>query len=330
MASNPPGTNPPVEISPVQISPVQISPVQISQAFNLPPEAAIRFLDAKGYRITTDWEEAIHEEHVSAFTVAKVAKVDILRQIHVSLLDAMADGTPYRQWAEGLRPELQRLGWWGVIEDADLTGTSAPVLVGPRRLRTIYDTNLRMARATALWGRIQASKRLLPYLRYSAVLDRRTRPAHRAWHGTILPVDHPFWATHFPPCGWNCRCTVVQMGDDDLARRNLKVTAAPPIDLVPFFRKSTGTTLQVPRGIDPGFGYNPGIARAQAIADKAAASLAESAGIAGAAPAALADILAELPVAPDRATTARLNALAAAGAVAELAAALAELLGAPL
>ena len=43
-------------------------------------------------------------------------------------------------------------------------------------------------------------------LRYVAVLDARTRPEHRAWHGLILPIDHPLWDTHYPPNGWGCRC----------------------------------------------------------------------------------------------------------------------------
>ena len=309
----------------------QPQPVAIKQMIGLAPVDAIRFLDAKGYRTSVDWTDMMHDEHVASFTAAKVAKIDILRTLHVSLLDALANGTPFAQWQAEVQPELERQGWWGKVQDASITGTDEMVTIGPRRLRVIYDTNLRMARATALWGRIQNSKGLLPFLKYSAVLDRRTRPAHRAWNGIILPVDHPWWQTHFPPCGWNCRCTVLQYSQDMLDAGGLKVTQnPPPLDPVPFYRKSTGQTLQVPRGIDPGFAYNPGQARARAIMDKAAQSLADAAaqGLADAIPSALADILAELPGGPQpRATIDRLTALAIGGEVAELAAALAELLG---
>ncbi|NTV80668.1 MAG: hypothetical protein HGA24_04505, partial [Candidatus Aminicenantes bacterium] len=47
----------------------------------------------------------------------------------------------------------------------------------------------------------------------NAILDGVTRPLHRAWNGTILPVDHAWWKTHFPPNGWRCRCTVRALDD---------------------------------------------------------------------------------------------------------------------
>ena len=37
------------------------------------------------------------------------------------------------------------------------------------------------------------------------------REEHRALHGITLPPSDPFWDTHYPPNGWNCRCRVVQV-----------------------------------------------------------------------------------------------------------------------
>lgn len=45
----------------------------------------------------------------------------------------------------------------------------------------------------------------------AAVNDSRTRPAHRALDGIIRPVDDPFWRTHSPPAGHNCRCRLIQI-----------------------------------------------------------------------------------------------------------------------
>ncbi len=305
------------------------APIGIQAIFDLPPEQAIAYLDSKGYRTSVDWTDTFNEEHDANFTVAKVAKVDLLRAIHISLLEAQTNGTPYAAWLKDLKPTLAEAGWWGKVQDASVTGTGEAVNVTPRRLRTIYDTNIRMARSAALWQRVAEDKEALPFLRYSAVMDRRTRPLHRKWHGTILPVDHPWWQTHFPPCGWNCRCTVVQYSQAMLDRRGLSVTAAPPIDPVHFLNKSTGQVSMVPRGIDPGFGYNPGIARMQAVADKVAQSLVQARGEGlSIDSAALAEILADLPGGPQApAALASLQALVAAGNVAELAAAIAALLG---
>jgi SPP1 gp7 family putative phage head morphogenesis protein len=305
-------------------------PVSIRAMFNMPPERAIAYLDSKGYRISVDYTDTWNEEHDANFTVSKVAKLDILREVHVWLLDGQTTGETYEARAKEIIPKLQSLGWWGKVQDREVTGTDETVNVTPARLRRIWDTNMRMSRSAALWERVQASKATLPFLRYSAVLDRRTRPQHAAWHGVILPVDHPFWLTHFPPCGWNCRCTAIQLNESMMERRGWKVTEpAPPIVPVPFYNRSTGQTVQVPRGIDPGFGYNPGIARMQATADKVAASLVQARreGLM-LDDAALADLLSELP--PGRVTPAALTALQAliaAGEVAQLAAAVMGLLG---
>ncbi len=125
----------------------------------------------------------------------------------------------------------------------------------------LIDTNVRMSYAKGRWERIERIARERPYLRYIAVLDQRTRPDHMAWHGTILPWDHPWWQTHYPPNGWRCRCTVEQLSEYDLELDGFNPSDGPPkgSDLTrPWTNKRTGETLQVPVGIDPGFGHNVG------------------------------------------------------------------------
>lgn len=48
-------------------------------------------------------------------------------------------------------------------------------------------------------------------LQYRTAGDEKVRPEHAALHGVTLPIDDPFWRDYFPPNGWNCRCTVVQV-----------------------------------------------------------------------------------------------------------------------
>lgn len=49
------------------------------------------------------------------------------------------------------------------------------------------------------------------YLQYRTAGDGRVRPEHAALHGVTLPITDPFWEEFYPPNGWNCRCTVVQV-----------------------------------------------------------------------------------------------------------------------
>ena len=48
-------------------------------------------------------------------------------------------------------------------------------------------------------------------LQYRTANDSKVRPEHAAMHGITLPMSDPFWEEFYPPNGWNCRCTVVQV-----------------------------------------------------------------------------------------------------------------------
>ena len=48
-------------------------------------------------------------------------------------------------------------------------------------------------------------------LQYRTAGDDKVRPEHAALNGVTLPMSDPFWETYYPPNGWNCRCTVVQV-----------------------------------------------------------------------------------------------------------------------
>ncbi|WP_428560453.1 MAG: phage minor head protein [Solidesulfovibrio sp. DCME] len=228
----------------------------------LPPEEAIAYFKAKGYNLAEswDWRDFWQAQHATSFTVAKSAGFDVLKDIQAAVDDAISRGLTLKQFSAQLTPILQQKGWWGKKELPDpLTGEVREVQLGsPRRLRIIYDTNMRMSQAAGEWARVQRTKRSAPYLLYSAILDGVTRPLHRAWNGTILPVDHAWWKTHFPPNGWRCRCSTIQLSAFDLEALGYQVSADPEDDLVMYTNDRTGETQMIPRGIDPGFAYNPG------------------------------------------------------------------------
>lgn len=77
-----------------------------------------------------------------------------------------------------------------------------------RYLATEYDQAVGAARMAKKWQDIERTRDLYPNLRYVAVMDERTRELHKNWHGIILPINHKFWKTHYPPNDWGCRCTV--------------------------------------------------------------------------------------------------------------------------
>ena len=225
-----------------------------AEIFNVPPAEAVESFRAKGFHVGWDWRDTDAIHHARSFTVAKAMRLDLLQDIRAALDKAIADGESFGAFRDRLEPVLRAKGWWGTkIVDGK------PVQLGSlHRLRIIFDTNMRTAYARGHWESIERNAAAMPWLRYVATLDDRTRPQHRAWHGVVLRYDDPFWRTHYPPNGWNCRCTVLQYSDADLRRRGLAPTGAPPMQRRPWLNKRTGRVEGVPVGIDPGFSFNAG------------------------------------------------------------------------
>ena len=51
-------------------------------------------------------------------------------------------------------------------------------------------------------------------LQYRTAMDGLVRPEHAALEGITLPPSDKFWNEYYPPNGWNCRCTAVQVLKD--------------------------------------------------------------------------------------------------------------------
>jgi SPP1 gp7 family putative phage head morphogenesis protein len=215
----------------------------------VPFEEAIAFLRQKARIPTRTWTDIWEGMHARAFVVAGAMQDALIADFHEAVTRALAEGTTLRDFRESFDEIVARHGW---------SHNGGPGW----RSAVIYNTNLRMARAAGRWDQIERQAQARPFLRYSAVMDSKTRPEHAAWHGLVLPVDDPFWKTHYPPNGWNCRCTVTQWSARDLDRHGWSVGASPNPGEETRAVNTPDGVKQVPgfRGIDTGFGYNVGIA----------------------------------------------------------------------
>lgn len=228
-------------------------------SFTMPPEQALEFFQAKGLKPTFSYLDMAEGEHAHAFTIAKMMDVDLLADVRASLDKALAEGMPFAAWAKEITPLLQAKGWWGkqLVVDPVAGKIVEAQLGSAARLETIFRTNLQAAYAAGHWEQIQAQKDEAPYLMYDAIDDGRTRETHKAWDGTVLPVDSPWWQRHYPPCGWQCRCGCIQLSDDELEALGLEVSREPKTEYRDWENPRTGETVKVPVGVDPGFGKTP-------------------------------------------------------------------------
>ena len=256
-----------------------------AQLQKLTPQEAVDWLIARGHLTKSyAWQDVWQDEHGHQFTVSRLARLDLLQALHDSLVKSVQGDLSRKDWMQDAEQLLQDAGWWGTKAVTDpVDGEIKLTKFDAARLRLIYDTNTRQAYATGLWERVERSKRTHPYVRYITKQDERVRASHRAWDNLTLPVDDDFWKTHWPPNGWRCRCRVMSMSQRDYDKgytldrpgaeqnQNAPVVQKPLKKQTPlvvtreYVNPRTGEVTQVPEGIDPGFAYNPGMARQQTL-----------------------------------------------------------------
>lgn len=245
-------------------------PVNLAAVFGLPPEKAIEYFRSKGYAIGWNWHDVWQEAQAKAFTVAKAMREDILWAIRAELDSALANGTTLRDFQNALTPRLQTLGWWGKQIIVDGEGNAQVAHLGsPRRLETIFRTNLQTAYMAGRYREMMDNVQFRPWWQYVAIMDDRTRPSHAALNGRVFRYDDPIWRYYYPPNGFNCRCRVRALSDRDLKNRDIQPSSSEQyLGETWAVDKKTGftervATLKLPgmdRTFSPdlGWNYNPG------------------------------------------------------------------------
>lgn len=242
------------------------------------PKEALDYLRRKALKPAFSYRDVWNEEHATGFTVAKAMQTDVLQDIKGAVEDAIAGGQTFDQFKKGLTPTLSRKGWWGRKTMTDpVTGKEVEAQLGSsRRLKTIYQTNLRSAYNQGAWERGQASTSH-PYIMYRIGPSQHHREDHRSWDGLVLPKGDAFWTTHYPPNGWGCKCYPRFISDstfDRLKTDGIRVpanadgsgggtipirTERPPEEYKTWVDARTGRVERLPVGVTPGFGWNPGL-----------------------------------------------------------------------
>lgn len=229
----------------------------------LRPEDALAFFRSKGLAppdARFDFRDVWRNEHASNFVVAKAMRTEVLETIRSALDRALEGGGTLASFTEELEPELKRLGWWGRSMERDpLTGALKNVQLGsPRRLRIIFDANMRASHAAGKWARIERVKDAFPFLRYVQVQRDTKRPEHARYHELIRPVDDPVWDRIYPPNGWRCGCTVQQLSQAMMNRRGQSVTQDFALEERGVLNRRTGEIEPTALGVDPAWDGNPG------------------------------------------------------------------------
>ncbi len=187
--------------------------------WNQPFENQLSYFKSKGFVLNpVKWDKIAAQVQARAFTVAHVASLDILKDVREAMEKAILNGETISQFKKRLPGIMEKSGW---------TGTKKPY-----RLDNIYRTNLADSYNVGRFTQQTEVVKARPYWRYMAVMDARTRPAHKAMHGKTYRADSPIWSVWYPPNGFRCRCYVRTLSPAQLKRLGVKVQddMAFPVD----------------------------------------------------------------------------------------------------
>ena len=88
-------------------------------------------------------------------------------------------------------------------------------------LNVEYNYAIASAQLAAKWAEYEADGDEYN-LQYLTANDGNVRDEHAAMEGITLPPSDPFWKMYYPPNGWGCRCTVVQVLKDKYQKSDPK------------------------------------------------------------------------------------------------------------
>jgi len=161
--------------------------------FGQKPDEAIKYFKSKKILTKKSFDKLEADAKSAAFTVSGVYKKQVLTAFKKEISSALLKGTPQKETIKKFKSILAGAGH---------------KQLGDFHLETVFRTNMEMAYGVGRRHGLEAVADDLPYWEYHAVMDDRVRPTHAALNGLILPANSPFWNSHFPPWGFNCRCTV--------------------------------------------------------------------------------------------------------------------------
>lgn len=168
------------------------------------------------------------EAHAKAFTVAKMTNADLLKDTQNLINKAIKEGWSKQKFKKNASELFIKNGWTGTKEVTNpKTGKTKKAELGtPRRIKKIFSCNMNSAYAVGRYKQQMEDVDFAPYFQYQCILDNRTRPAHKAMHGKVFRYDDPIWQTMYPPNGWNCRCFVKSLAENELKKEGLRVESS--------------------------------------------------------------------------------------------------------
>lgn len=138
-----------------------------------------------------------------AFTIAGISDVRLIEQIKDALADAMESGATEADFRKAVNA---------------LTDEAGIERLASTQIDTVFQTAVQTAYQNGRFEQMSSPEvaAALPYWVYRTAGDDRVRASHAALDGFAARNDDSVWMRIYPPCGFNCRCTVTAEGPEDV------------------------------------------------------------------------------------------------------------------
>ncbi|MCT4554640.1 MAG: phage head morphogenesis protein [Pelagimonas sp.] len=194
---------------------------------------------------TARWDDIQKAQHDRSFMVAGALKADLLADLAGAVDKAITKGASLEEFRRDFRKIVKERGWHGWTGEGTQAGENW-------RTRIIYRTNMRTSYMAGRYAQLMSGPFPLWVYKHGGSAD--PRPHHLALDGLVLPREHPFWQTHFPPNDWNCSCSVTGARNERHARRK----GGDPSKALPENWDRINERTGEPGDLGKGWGYAPG------------------------------------------------------------------------
>lgn len=207
-----------------------------AEAFSLEWEEALEHFRSLNVVDRAAFDQMSREARAASWTMAHVHAADALQSIHEELGATLAKGLGLREFEKAIQPYFTT----------------------PWHVETVFRTGILKAYGYGHWqGAVEGAKER-PYVRYSAIMDMRTRPRHAELHGKVMRLDDAYVQDHWCPWEWNCRCMWVTLSQAEVEESGLSLSKGGDPDLPPSNPQFSspalsgfGETHPNLRGLDP-------------------------------------------------------------------------------
>jgi SPP1 gp7 family putative phage head morphogenesis protein len=171
-------------------------------SFDLPAVGAIEYLRDLTPVTRQIFDGLTSQYRGDAFTIAGISDQRLIAKIRDALGDVLAKG--------GTRAQFR-----AAVDE--LTTDAGVEHIAAFDLDTVFSVNTGKAYSMGRLEQMREPSMLdaLPFWQYWTVGDFSVRPEHAVLDGFIARAIDPVWAKIYPPSGFNCRCSVVPVPEDE-------------------------------------------------------------------------------------------------------------------